>query len=134
MKAFSNNYVSASSIEYSKLRRLNRDIRNTKNRLVNSIMKVVRPAMWESGYVHHDRHLLDGTGRPLFIFVFDIEKDTCYKLRGNVVTEFSGFTEDNAVIVDAVGGGLHSIDMLGLPVEDLIRLWCWVERNQGKFK
>lgn len=117
------------SLEYKNLRELKRNIRNTKKRLVNDIMKRVLPYMWESGYCKNE---IGEKFVPLKILCFK-DKDY-YKVKGMESENegIGGFTEEAALITDAYGGGLATSSLICMPIETLINIWAWVEMNIDK--
>lgn len=129
-----NSHIHNISAEHAQLRMLKRQIRNTRLRLTTAIMKIVRPAMWESGYVHG---LGDST--PLKLVCFP--NNRAYKPRlkntfslANEYTGIYGFTEKDAVITDAYGGGLVTNSLHDMEIEDLITLFSWVDKHRHLFK
>lgn len=111
--------------EYAQIRELNKSISNTKRRLINSIMKIVRPYLWESGYVKHRE------SGALKIIAWDSNK--YYKIKG-VSFELGGFTEDADIITDAYGGGLATCSLSSLSIHELIKIWSWVVNNKKKIE
>lgn len=111
--------------EWDKLRLLNRIIKNTRSRLVTSIMKKVKPLMWASGYVKHE----DKEGKYVMLKLISFNKEGGYKLRNSNII-IAGFTEENCIIDDAIGGGMSTLSLYTIPIEDLIKVWAWVENDR----
>ena len=57
-----------------------------------------------------------------------------FKIRGLFMFEdgLEGFTEEG-VIADTYAGGLATVYWKGVPIEDLYRINCWLERMQPTF-
>lgn len=126
--ATNSNHTDIISHEYSILRQLNKDMKNTRKRLTNSIMRRIKPYMWECGY-------------SFKIVCFSNEKYYKPKGVGKSITAYSGaycgiggFTEEGNIITDAYAGGLSVQHLSTLCTEDLINLWAWIDRNIHLFE
>ena len=65
-----------------------------RSRIIEEILNVVSPHLWQSGYVNHD-------GSPVRLFAFDETQE----IEGYTVSAIDGFTEDG-IIDAAYAGGL----------------------------
>ena len=114
--------------EYTDNHKFRKEIQKKKKELVREIMKVVKPHMWQSGYV---KGALFSNQGNLKIFIFPKDKRgemRYYKLKGFTASNdgFIGFTEENAIAVDAHGGGLSTARLIDLSIENLFILHYWV--------
>lgn len=109
--------------QYKEIRAIKRNIRNMKARLITDIMRRCKPYMWESGYVGHNGSL------KLVVFT-----DNRYFKPNGISFDFGGFTEQKAIITDALGGGMLTKPLHNIDIQELIIVWSWVERNMDKLK
>lgn len=125
------NTIHPISREYTRLRQLNKDIKSTKSRLTTAIMKKVRPLMWESGYCGPGYTQENKRMLKIYVFPRCLKKNVYYKLPKSDI-EFCGFTEENAIITDAIGGGMACTVLSEMPVTELMKLYTFVMTTRSK--
>ncbi|MHD0644440.1 hypothetical protein ACYPKM_02235 [Pseudomonas aeruginosa] len=108
-------------------------LRKARRQVMTALRKKFTPHMWNSGYRTGGRNILEGERRPLKLWsprdkqgnFIDIE------MKGLVLTDFGGFSEEG-VIVDSSGGGLVTQPLSAFPLEDLLMLSKWADKNLPK--
>ena len=126
--------------QYTPHRIMRQKIVRIKNQLIREIMKIVTPHMWESGYVKREegKAIWESKGTPLKLIAFIDPKtkkhDKYYKIcEMKSITTYAGsyegingFTENDAVITDGYAGGLVTMPLKSMCIEDLYNLHYWV--------
>ncbi|MFA5490856.1 MAG: hypothetical protein WC284_16875 [Candidimonas sp.] len=96
------------------------NLKKAKRKLIQKIKKKFTPLFWDSGY----RIGQIGQSRPLRIYALKEPID----FKGFRLEEFEGVAE-NGIMIDSYGGGLAVESFSSFPIEDLIKLDEWSEKN-----
>lgn len=104
-------------------------IRSARRKAINQIRKNFEPHMWESGY----RIGKIGESRPLKLWA-NKDKNGEFQsvvLNGKTLEDFDGIAE-SGVIVDSFAGACVIEPLKSFPLEDLLLLVKWSEKNLPK--
>lgn len=109
------------------LEQAKRDVSGLRRRLTNAIKRKVAPHFWETGYrtaATADRNIVTGARRPMLGWF----PDQPIELNGRAIETLIGITE-HGPCVDAHGGGMSWAAFSEFPVEDLMLLLAWLDKN-----
>ena len=111
---------------------ISKAIKNERRKLITAIHNIFVPHMWDSGYMIGGRHKTgdsensrpmklwaprDGNGRLITVTI-----------QGYLLSSFCGYSE-NGLITDAYGGGCLTEPLSGYPIEDMLILKAWSEKQ-----
>lgn len=110
--------------------------RKERQAFITRIKKLIKPFLWESGYVHRENRGANGPRRKLKLWVPRDKKGNItnkeYVLpNAFIIEQMLGFSEEG-VIVDQYAGGLTTLYFDSLPIEDMFRLENWMIRMLPK--
>lgn len=97
----------------------------TRRRLISAINKLLRPHLWESGYVRLEGFNADGSLRSTRTWLWAPKKPK--KLQGNEVATEIEAVGIGWVSMDHAGGGMAKTAMSSLPNCDLVQILCWLQ-------
>ena len=104
-----------------------RQISAEKRAIIRRIEAQIAPHLWESGYVTGPI----GASRPLRLWVPkqpNAYKRPRFRLNGLTVDVCEGVSEEG-MITDSDGGGLVTMPFSALPLEDLLRVERWANKQ-----